>query len=739
MAEKSNKTGKLTLDGGDSTKTSIGGTQVGNSPEVAEGTLTADNRVISSVAQAIGVTTQDINDARKLIRAAQRITAKKQGAPPYDPKKLKDQGKSGSKRNVSTRFLQKELNRAAPRFYMPVLSASTLTAAELPAGWPKGQEKTQFFRDTMTRAIRSWRKNDMLWRGAGAEVCDYGYGFMCWPDPKDWKPLLVRMDRGFVPKGSEIMDDGLARFTLKWDYRPSELLRIAREAIEAGSEGWNKEAVAMAVQQANQPSKPGDMSQLRKWEELVREQVVDYSTSKAERVIETRHLWVLEFTGKISHYILWPDGTDKGKLLFEQLDERDSMDQVVIPLVFGYGDGTIQGSWGPGQLLYDLAAQVEKIRCDSMDNLLNSNKARLQVANAKDVAAAQLVINDTMIIACGATFAQNIGGISGDPKGYMALDGEMTKWAQEIVGSYLPPIPSQASKAATAVVEQAQEREQAIQQDNLENWLKQVAIVIAEIIRRMTAKDSDDEYSQAVRAKLLGDNVKWYEKMVNRVWEAAANLKPLKDIIPPAPVRLTEEELAILVHQPAVQSVADYTQFAASQRAAFAASVKDDPGFNPTACRRYMAAGVPNAGAAFASDIVASQEDLSTITAQQRQQLQENASMLLGIEIPVVVTDAHQIHLDTMKEPMNQAIQGGLIQQATTGLKHAASHFAAGSATKTLAPATINTWKAQLATWQKAIEAKTLEQQQAQAQQQAQQGGIPPGGGQVPPAPMVQR
>lgn len=733
MAEKSKKTGILTLDGGDSTKTSIGGTQVGNSPEVSEGTLEATNRVITSVAQAIGVTTQDINDARKLIRAAQRITAKKQGAPPYDPKKLKDQGKSGSKRNISTRFLQKELNRAAPRFYMPVLGASTLTAAELPSGWPKGQEKTQFFRDTMTRCIRSWRKNDMLWRGAGAEVCDYGYGFMCWPDPKDWKPLLVRMDRGFVPKGSEIMDDGLARFTLKWDYRPSELLKIVRDAIDAGSENWRKESVAMAVSQATQPSKPGDMSQLRKWEELIREQVVDYSTSKAERVIETRHLWVLEFTGKISHYILWPDGTDKNRLLFEGLDERESMDQVVIPLVFGYGDGTIQGSQGPGQLLYDLAAQCEKVRCDSMDNLLNSNKARLQVASAKDVASAQLVINDTMIIACGATFAQNIGGISGDPKGYMALDGEMTKWAQEIVGSYLPPIPTQASKAATAVVEQAQQREQQIQEDNLEAWLKQVAVVIAEIVRRLTLKDSDDDYAQAVRAKLLGDNVEWYTKLFRRVWEKAADLKPLKDIIPPAPVRLTEEELTILVHQPAVQSVADFTPYAAGQRAAFAASVQNNPLFNQASVARYMAGGVPNAGAAFVDAIVVPDGDTTTVTAQQRQQLQENGTMLLGIEQPVVLTDSHQVHLTTIKQPLEQAVQAGLIQPATLALRHASAHFAAGSATKTLPPDSINEWKSWLAKIQAAIEAKAQEIQQAQAQKQAQAGAQPRPGMQPPP------
>ncbi len=72
----------------------------GNSPEVDEKTLDADNRVVTSIDQAINLAQQDINDARKLIANARRITAKKQGAPPYDPAKLKQQGKSGSKRNI---------------------------------------------------------------------------------------------------------------------------------------------------------------------------------------------------------------------------------------------------------------------------------------------------------------------------------------------------------------------------------------------------------------------------------------------------------------------------------------------------------------------------------------------------------------------------------------------------------------------------------------------------------------
>lgn len=696
----------------------------GNSPKVDVADMTAENRVITSVNQAIQLTETDILDARKLVIAARRITAKKQGAPPYNPATLKAQGKSW-KRNVSTRFLQKELARTASRFYMPVLTASTLTAAELPSGWPRGQEKTKFFRDTITRTIRSWRKNDMYWRGLGAEVSDYGFGFAAWTDPYEWRPHLCRMDRGFVPRGTEVMDDKIARFTLKWDYRPDELLQVVRKAIDGGSTNWRKDAVANAVDAATLPSMPQDMTKLRKWEELIRENSWDYNYSKAQRVVEARHLYVLEYTGKVSHYILWPDGPSESQLLFEHLDAYDSTDQVVLPMVFGYGDGTIHGSWGAGQLLYDLAAQVEKVRCDSIDNLLNSNKARLQVPNAKDAGTAQLVVNDTTIIATGAQFAQNVGGISGDPKGYMILDDKMSQWAQEVVGSYLPPIPLQPSDIKAAQVNAAQQREQEAQRDVLESWMKQVALVVQEMTRRLLNPDSDDDVGQATRAKLLGKNATWFGKMFSKVWEKAKDIKALENLIPPAPVQLTDEELDILIHQPAVQSVTDFTEWAAGQRASFCASVQQNPLFNQAACARYMAAGVPSAGDAFVDSVVVPEGDTTSVTGQQRQQLLESSSMLMtGQPIPVVVTDAHVVHWDTLVGPLEQAIQAGAIAPAKAGLVHLGAHYASGVQLKSWPPDRINTDKATLARFQRALQAK--EQEVAAAKAAQAQGIVAP-------------
>lgn len=679
----------------------------GAEPEVDESDLEQTNRVVSSVTHGVSMTDNDIKDARRLIQNAARITSKKQGDTPYSKSTLKNQGK-GYKTNISTRALATELKRAAPRLYMPILTASTLTAAELPPGWTLGPEKTQFFRETITKAFKAWRKFPMFIRGLASEVVDYGFAFACCTDPFEWRPHLVRMDRGFVPRGAEIMDDNLPRFTLLWEYQPDELLRLARDA---SGDYWNKDAVAMAVQHADIPNTEYTMEKLRKFEELIREQVWDFSYEKGYKVIKARHFFVLEGSGKVSHYVFWADSPKpEWTLLFEHLDAYDSMSDVVVPLVFGYGDGTIHGSWGAGQLLYDMAVQLEKVRCDSIDNLRMSNKMKIQVPQAKDANKVELTVNDTFVVVSEGQFANNVGGIAPNPSGYIALEQQMRQWMQQVIGSYLPDIPSQPSDIKAAQINAAMAQEQEVQRDVLEGWMQQFAYVSHMMTKRITAKGSNDKVAKEVRKKLMEGN---------------------KDGI-----AITEEELDILVNQPAIQSVTDFTPAVAATKAQFAQSVLNNQLFKQTSLAKIMASAV--GGQSLVDYIVVPEGDVTEQTAAQRQQLEELTTMGSGIDLPVVNKDMHWVHMQTMKTPpqqgipsaMDAVIKSGNVRVAGTMLRHYSAHYQSAVALKSIPEEAINQEKSFIANYEKAIEALTKQQQAQQAQQAQmaaqQQGNVVP-------------
>lgn len=683
---------------------------LGNSPDVSERTLDSDNRVITSADQAISVIDTLQWDAQKLVKNAAKITSLKQGRKPYDSKTLQKQGK-GYKTNMSSGTYATTLRRVAPKLYMPLLNASTLTAAELPAGTPNGEQKTAHYREVITNAIRSWPRWGTFVRLLTQEVVDYGFTFAAFTDRYEWRPHLCRMDRGFVPAGTEIMDLDPAFFAMQWDYQPNQLLKIAKDAVDAGVEGWNKEAVAKAVQQSKPSTAPTrEPTGWRKWEELVREQVWSYATSKNFRVVESIHLFALESSGKVSHYIVLKDAEEDFQILYEKPDAFDSMADVVLPITFNSTDGTIHGSWGAGHLLYDLGGLQEKIFCDMVDNLRNANKQRLQVKNPADINDVKQVVNDTEVIVSGAEFANNLGGVQQNVDAYQVLRNLLLQAMDSKVGAYVPPIPLQNSDIKAAQVNAAMIQEKEISDDATEHYLAQFAFVVNAMEKRLNDPDSPLPKAKEVREKLL------------KV--------------------LTEEEIEILRMQPSIRSVTDFTPLAAQSRAQFAAQFLGNQLFKQTEMAKLIAQGVPSGGTRLADATVVQDGDQTQTTAAQRQQLLENAVMTLGQDVPVLITDNHWVHMQTMKGPLVQAVQAKMLVQGKAGLRHYTAHWTAGVSQKTLPDEAINKEKSFIADVEKALGAIEAQQAQEQQMQQAQQAQMQPqmaqqGGQMAPQMPQV--
>lgn len=696
----------------------------GSAPEVSDG-LKVDNRTINSVNQAYSVCETLVSDWKKGILNSARITAKLNGERPYNQKKLENAGK-GWKTNISTGFLATECAKVAPRLYMPIKTAKYLTASSLPSGWPDGEIKTEKFRQEITEVVRSWPKFNFYIRGLAREVGYFGFAFNAWFDEYEWRPTLLRMDKGFVPQGTEVMDTEPGFFLAKYDYKPSELLEILKNATENGRTEWKKKATVTAINAAI--PKPTDSSypEARTYEDLVRQSVWQYTYTKGVKTIETWHLFAKEASGKVSHYIILAGGSgvaspaqtgfmaedkDDSRLLYEKLDKYESMADCMSTIVFDYGDGTVHGSWGAGQILYDLSHQVEKIRCDSIDNMRMNNKIKAQVPEAKNVNDVKLTVNDSMVIVSGAQFAGNMAAMPTDVASYEELDMKLTKIAQEKIGAFVPPIPLQPSDIKAAQINAALMKERELQEALLENWLIQFAVVMKTITRRLCNPDSPDSTAQELKKKLLNF--------------------------------LTTEEIDMLASRFPVQSVADFTEYAAQKRGAFAQSVMNNPLFKQAAAARLMAEGVGDAK--FVEQIVKPEGDQSDEIAATHAQLLESGAMAsTGQAVPVLANDNDWMHMQVLKPQLSALLQGDIpIAIAQIGLQHYAAHYAQGVAKKTIPKDQINAEKSFIASAEKLIAEKQKQEQikkaaaQAEAQATAQANIMVHGNpsGLTPPAP----
>lgn len=669
----------------------------GNTPKVSDG-LAIENRTITDVNQAFSICETLVSDWKKGILNAARITSKLNGERPYNQGKLEKAAK-GWKTNISTGFLATECAKVTPRLFMPIKTAKYLTAAELPAGYPNGEEKTQHFRQTITDTIRSWPKFNFYIRGLAREVGTFGFGFNSWFDEYDWRPTLLRMDKGFVPQGTEVLEEPQF-FMAKYDYKPAELMELLKSSVDAGRTEWNKDNVVQALNAAYPPPVDSTYPEARSYQDLIRQATWGYMYTKGVKVIRTWHLFAKETNGRVSHYIMVADsgGTSsnasgnpsaKASLLYENLDQFATMSDVVNTMVFEYGDGTIHGAWGVGQLLYDLAAMVEKIRCDSMDNMRLTNKIKANVPDAKNVNDVKLVINDQMVIVSGAQFSANTAGLTSEIEGYEQLDAKLTAIAQQKIGAFVPPIPLQPSDIKAAQINAAMSKEKELQEAMLENWLIQWAMVVKTIQRRLCDPRSPDSVAKATIVTLLK--------------------------------KLTTDEIEQLSGQFPVKSVMDFTEYKAQQRAAFATTLVNNPLFKQSSVARVMAEGAGDER--FVDSLVIPDGDQTDQLTAQRQQQLENAAMSIGQTVPVLPADADWIHMQTLKPTLNGMLTSPQpnIALAQIGLQHYAGHYSQGVNKKVIPPDEINNEKSWIASAEKTIGALQERQQVQQQVQQASQ------------------
>jgi len=677
---------------------------VGSSPDLRDVSSTPE-RVISNIDQAFSICESMVYDAKKLILNAARITAKLNGERPYNQARLKAAAKD-YKTNISTGFLATECLKIQPRLHMPIKTAKYLTSASLPLDWPDSAAKSDFFRQVTTDTIRSWSKFNFYTRGLAREVGVFGYAFNVFFDEYEWRPTLMRMDKGFVPQGTEVMDTEPAFFLAKYDYTPSELFNQLKFAVDSGRTEWKKDNVIRAINTAMPPPIDASYPNVRTYEDMVRQSVWGFRYSKGQKLIRTWHLFAKEVTGKVSHYILRAEGYasdgnnppnpsiqegNNARLLYENLDQFDTMADAVNTIVFQFGDGTVHGSWGAAQILYDLSGVVEKIRCDSVDNMRMTNKMKLQVPEAKNVNDVKMTVNDTMMIVSGAQFAGNQASMPQDIQSYELLDQKLTQIAQQRIGAFVPPIPLQPSDIKAAQINAALSKEHELQEDSLENWLSQFAWLIRAMTRRLARPDSPDPVAQSYRNTLLQ--------------------------------KLSEEEIDYLCNQAPVVSIMEFTEYRAQQRAMFAASVKGDPLFRQTQVARVMAAGVGDER--FVNEIVVPDGDQSDVMEAQRQQLTENAALAIGQSVPVIPKDNDWVHMQTMKPGLDQVVKSGNVPLAQVALEHYTGHYSQGVAKKQIPPDKINEEKSIIALYARMLEEvqkrAAIQQQHQQASAQADQ------------------
>ena len=636
---------------------------------------------IANPSQGISVCRGLIEDWERGIKNSRIITAHLNGKRPRSPKQLKALARDWLP-NINSGELRNQCQKMPSRFFMPVFSASSLSSSRLPSRWPNAANKSEIYRSEVTTAIRRWKKWPWFVKKICREMSFFGFGFAVWFDEVEWKPTFIRQDQGFVPVGTELGDEDVPLFMVRWAYKVPDLIKTVEESREAGHDVWKLEAVAAAINAASTVTSDDSSENQRRYEELVR-QAATGELEKGYRVVEAWHLFSVDPDKSVSHHVYLADqGKQKGnqkaetttenRLLFEKRGQFDSMDDVFCVMAFDGDDGTVHGSWGAGQMIFESSLEYEKTLNDWLGALRQAAKIKTQCQEGVEPSQVKLVVDDAMMLLKGATFAGNTAALISDPEPFTTALEALAEKSRERLGNYIPPIPIKPSDIKAAHVNAKMQEQEERRTEVLQMFLLQFGAIVRNCEKRMNSDmaDGDDPIIKDMRKNLEGV--------------------------------LTREENKILADTVTQATIFEFTDIAAAQRAQFAQSKENNPFYNQRNLQLVQTRAV--GGQEFSDFVLLPGDDLTVESLARREQGRETATMIQGIPQKVLPVDADWFHMLELRPVLEQVLTSGNVEIGTALAEHYTQHYIGAVAKKSMPKDRINPEKSFIAKVEKFLQ-----------------------------------
>jgi hypothetical protein len=591
-----------------------------NTPEVGKD-LKPTRRSITDVQQLKSIATTLEEASRDRNQKNGRIMAKYNAERPYEMDKLKAENLSW-KSNFSTKPLAVAVDKIGPRLTRAVNTARYLTSASLPETVSNGKSKTERFRKEITNAIRRWPG----WRPLISEIAQetglFGYTSVFFVDRYSWKPYHFRQDRFFIPDQTKQFAENVQVWMGHQDLQIHELLDTVGEDPEiAKSAGWEIDAVVQSVNEAAPKSSLNQSSpftDVRLYQDAIRESSIHLSLQQGAKSIEVNHFLVREPSGKVSYYLT--DRRNKQQLLRQQLDLYESMSEAIVLFSYQQANGLLMGSKGVGRELYEVAGAVDRSRNELVDRLNLSGKVWLK-GSAKSLDRIQLSVVGNMVLFPDTVEVQSVK-IDPNVEAFREMDMQLVQLMDQIAGGVTPKEFRGERVTATAVnVYTAREEEK--RDDIIERFLLQVGDLVSVLQRRLVNAEMIDPEVAKLRENLLR--------------------------------YMSEEELLELASQPALKTVADWTEVEAQQLVMLAAEKRQDPLYDHVKLERMATAA--RTSQEVADDVLLPVNDPTQEAEQAQKQTLENIVLSLGKKMPVSPRDGHRVHTQILQADLQGILQ----------------------------------------------------------------------------------
>ena len=290
---------------------------------------------------------------------------------PYDERALINAGQS-YRVNVSWGFAKQVLDTAMAG-YTDIINApqTFFSCPTLFGSQTENDELSQVVAQEVTAAIRSWRNFFPTYLKLCNSFIKHGVGVVMFNDEWDWRWKATDMSDFKIPRKTEIGQDTIDGAACLRFYSPTQLYQLIKDEETAQIHGFNIEACRRAIIQSINNNNNYYNFRQYDWEKLemeLRNNDLFFTTQAAnQQSIRVVHLWVTEFDGRVSHYMINDDNSVQD-FLFKKVGRFENSYQAYTVFTYGVGtNGYYHGVRGQGYDVFAINGALNRAYCSLLE------------------------------------------------------------------------------------------------------------------------------------------------------------------------------------------------------------------------------------------------------------------------------------------------------------------------------------------------------------------------------------
>ena len=624
------------------------------------------------------------------------IQKKLNNEPPYSAKKLESMGQNW-RSNRPTGFLSTMVSRIQSPFKQVIESSTSLTYTKYPAQGVDAENKTDIFREEITKCIRSWKGHQDIVAQIVHENTVFGFTALTWDDPRDWKPEFCRQDYTFFSIETPQEVEATPIWARKRRYQIAELLPILEDPETSALAGWNIQNLIKALNNATPAGRTLDSDDdARRVEDWMREGSYGASYENDAKYVELGELLIKEPHGKISRFLF---DEKSGNEICTQLDRYNRMSDCLALFSVEIGSGSLMSSRGAGRDLYNSHIAIDKARNLVQDNVYLKGMLLLKkTATAKPGIAPLTVMHPVAYVAEGyEVVPQNAPA---DVDDFLKLDQFISGLAEIQLGTFLPSsaLGLTGGDKTASEINRVAAIENQIREGILMRWSKQYSLAVARMQRGICHPEHIRAASEIKMlldvARMSNQDAVWAKKEVIEAFKGSELEMPSFLVPFELPSHLDEDavnaclamldrnlppsDMVLMAFSPAQELIPDNSVQEGAildlliQRYAGNPAINQDELIKLDWSRKL--------GQEIANQVILPQDQVEAVAIEAtRAQIIELQAIIAGQEVPVSPRDNDMVHLETIVSKLMPVIanspQGALPPEMVSPFAKALEHF----------------------------------------------------------------